>query len=36
MRDAYKNYDKHKKQALKESRNIREKFTWENAAKIAI
>ena len=35
MRDAYKNYDKHKKQALIESEIIREKFTWENAAKIA-
>ena len=35
MRDAYENYDKHKKQALKESKIIRKKFTWENAAKIA-
>ena len=35
MRDAYVNYKKHKKEALKESKIIREKFTWENAAKIA-
>ena len=35
MRDAYKNYDKHKKQALKESKEIRDKFTWERAAQIA-
>ena len=35
MRDAYVNYKKHKKQALLESKIIREKFTWENAAKIA-
>ena len=35
MRDAYKNYKHHKEQALKESKIIREKFTWENAAKIA-
>ena len=28
MRDAYVNYKKHKKQALKESIEIREKFTW--------
>ena len=35
MRDAYINYKKHKKRALKESIEIREKFTWENAAKIA-
>jgi autotransporter strand-loop-strand O-heptosyltransferase len=35
MRDAYKNYDKHKKQALKESKEIRDKFTWERAAKLA-
>jgi len=35
MRDAYVNYKKHKKQALIESKIIREKFTWENAAKIA-
>ena len=35
MRDAYENYDKHKKRALKESEIIRTKFTWENAAKIA-
>jgi autotransporter strand-loop-strand O-heptosyltransferase len=35
MRDAYENYDKHKKRALKESEIIRTKFTWANAAKIA-
>tara|TARA_R110001592_G_scaffold2601_2_gene15045 strand:+ start:4525 stop:6816 length:2292 start_codon:yes stop_codon:yes gene_type:complete len=35
MRDAYVNYKKYKKRALKESIQIREKFTWENAAKIA-
>lgn len=35
MRDAYTNYKKHKKRALKESIDIRNKFTWENAAKIA-
>ncbi len=35
MRDAYVNYSKHKKRALKESVSIREQFTWENAAKIA-
>ena len=35
MRDAYENYDKHKKQALKESKEIRDKFTWERAAELA-
>ncbi len=35
MRDAYENYDYHKKEALKESKDIREKFTWDNMAKIA-
>ena len=35
MRDAYVNYDKHKKQALKDSIDLRNKFTWENAAQIA-
>ena len=35
MRDAYKNYKNHKTQALKESKIIREKFTWKNAAQIA-
>ena len=35
MRDAYKNYDKHKKQALKESKEIRDKFTWERAVELA-
>jgi len=35
MKDVYKNYKKYKKRALKESIQIREKFTWENAAKTA-
>ena len=35
MRDAYTNYDTYKKQALKESKKIREQFTWDNAAQIA-
>ena len=35
MRDAYENYDTHKKRALKESKQIAEKFTWENAAEKA-
>ena len=35
MRDAYENYKHHKQKALEESKIIREKFTWENAAKIA-
>ena len=35
MRDAYVNYKQHKKQAIKESVEIRKKFTWENAAQIA-
>ena len=35
MRDAYVNYKKHKKRALKESIEIREKFTWANMVKIA-
>ena len=35
MRDAYENYSIHKKRALIESKEIRDKFTWENAAKIA-
>jgi autotransporter strand-loop-strand O-heptosyltransferase len=35
MRDAYINYKKYKKIALQESAEIREKFTWENAANIA-
>ncbi len=35
MRDVYVNYKKHKKRALKESLDIRNKFTWNNAAKIA-
>ncbi len=35
MRDAYENYEYHKKQSIIESKIIRKKFTWENAAKIA-
>ena len=35
MRDAYLNYKKYKKIALKESKEISKQFTWENAAKIA-
>ena len=35
MRDAYDNYDHHKKTALKESKEIRDNFTWERAAKLA-
>ena len=35
MRDAYVNYKSHKKQALKESIEIRNKFNWENVAEIA-
>ena len=35
MRDAYENYDYHKKQALEESVLLRNKFTWKNAAQIA-
>ena len=35
MRDAYQNYNKHKNQALIDSKLIRKKFTWKNAAKIA-
>ena len=35
MRDAYVNYDKHKKNALKESIDLRKKFTWENVVDIA-
>lgn len=35
MRDAYTNYDTHKKVALEQSKQIREIFTWDNAAQIA-
>jgi glycosyltransferase involved in cell wall biosynthesis len=35
MRDAYINYDTHKEVALKQSKEIREQFTWDNAAQIA-
>ena len=36
MRDSYVNYDEHKKRALVESKELRDKFTWENASKLAI
>lgn len=35
MRDAYKNYKKHKKKALKDAKLIHQKFNWDNIAKIA-
>ena len=35
MRDVYKNYTIHKRKALEDSDEIRETFTWKNAAKIA-
>ena len=35
MRDVYKNYTVHKRKALEDSDLIRERFTWENSAKIA-
>ena len=35
MIEVYNNYEYYKKKALKESEEIREKFTWDNAAKIA-
>jgi autotransporter strand-loop-strand O-heptosyltransferase len=35
MRDAYTNYDTHKKVALEQSKEIRKLFTWNNAAQIA-
>jgi autotransporter strand-loop-strand O-heptosyltransferase len=35
MRDVYGNYSVHKRKALNDSDEIREKFTWKNAAKIA-
>lgn len=36
MRDAYKNYKLHKEKAIEESKEIREIFTWDNAANIAL
>jgi len=36
MRDAYSNYEEHKKKALKDSEIIRKEFTWEGAAKKAM
>ena len=35
MRDVYTNYKQYKSKALEESKLIRKKFTWNNAAKIA-
>ena len=35
MRDVYINYKQYKSKALEESKLIRKKFTWNNAAKIA-
>lgn len=35
MRDSYENFKIHKKKALDDSDDIREKFTWKNAAIIA-
>lgn len=35
MRDVYKNYTVHKRKALEDSDEIRETFTWKNAANIA-
>lgn len=35
MVEVYNNYEYYKKKALKESEEIREKFTWDNAAKTA-
>ena len=36
MRDSYKNYESHKKNALKESKEIRDYFNWDNVAKIGL
>jgi len=36
MRDVYNNYDYYKSKALQESEEIRENFTWEKSAKIAL
>jgi len=36
MRDAYVNYSKHKQKAIVDSKKIRDKFSWENAAKKAV
>jgi len=35
MIDAYENYNKHKKKALKDAKIIHKKFNWDNVAKIA-
>jgi len=36
MRDVYENYEEYKIKALVDSKIVREKFTWENAAKTAL
>jgi autotransporter strand-loop-strand O-heptosyltransferase len=36
MRDCYNNYEEYKKESLKKSELVRKKFTWDNAAKLAI
>ena len=36
LRDSYQNFESHKQRALIESDEIREIFSWENAAKIAL
>ena len=36
MREVYTNYEQHKIKALEDSVKVRERFTWENAAKIAM
>ncbi len=35
LRDSYENFKSHKEKALNDSEDIRERFKWENAAKIA-
>jgi autotransporter strand-loop-strand O-heptosyltransferase len=36
MRDAYENYKKHKKKALKDAKIIHKEFNWDNVAKIGM
>ncbi len=36
MRKVYNNYNKYKEQAIKESQEIRDKFTWDKAANTAL
>jgi len=36
MREVYTNYEFHKKKALQESIEIRNKFSWENSVQIAL